>query len=406
MPRLTEEQVKRLTSYKPEEITRSVMIDLFSPTPVPDGKRFKIKAPYMAVSDMFTLTPSMSPIVNKSIETSAGLYLFNLVCIQWPFGGSIGYFNETLTPSVFDKFHKKMMQLLIDKKVTTEQIGMFYTNMTFMSSFCEIYSHGLSTKFLGIPKEVKALKEKLIKEHADIIASNDTIKYVEMVEKPLLAEAEKILSKDPAWPLIEFNKGKFFNNNYKNNCITNGSIWDTVNNKFVISTNSYTDGIEPDKYHIYANLSLSGTYARNIETQYGGAQTKYMFSAMQYSILDKKGSDCGTTMTLPIKITNDNKDFYIYRYFVEDGQIKHMTREIVGDYVGKIVNFRSPLFCKSPNVCNHCFNSLYYDIGITNAGLTSTRPTASIMYIAMKAMHDSTVKTVRIKLQNYISVIK
>lgn len=407
MSALTGEQIKEITSL-PAKITRSIMVDLFSHSS--SGKdsrgRTKVLPPKYHVTDTFIVTPEMLDSVKTPVKTTIGIYLFNLVCLHESFGNVLEYYNDTLSDKNFGKLHGKLLQMIIDKKITSKQMIRFYNNIVFMTTFSELFTPSVSTKFLGAPKEVKELKSKLIEENKDIIDAGDATGYSLKVEKPLLEETERIMSKDPCWSLIGYKKGKFLNNVIKNNCITNGAIFDSTQDKFVISTNSYMDGIPTDKYTVYGNMAISGSYMRNIETQYGGAQTKYLFSAMQYAILDEPDSDCGTTKTIKVLLTNSNKEFYIYRYFVENGQVLHMTKDIVDKYVGKEVEFRTPLFCKSKNICNHCFNSLYYSMGIKYAGLTSTRATATIMGIAMSAMHDSTIKPVKVNVMEYITVVR
>lgn len=408
MAQLSMDKVKVLTSLSPEDITRTKILELFGKrTEQVSGKKgVKIIPSFMEVTDHFTVTSDMLPIVKKPTLTTAGLYLFNLVIVYGCFGRKFGYWNETLTSDNMESFLKKIVYSLIDKKVDIDEISKMYNSLIFLTSFCEIFAPAISTKFLSLPKEIKVMKDKLVAEKKDIIESGDAVRYTEEVEKPLLAETKKILMNEEEWPLMESNEGKFLGNNYKNNCITNGGLYDPINDRYVISTNAFMDGIEPDKYSSYANSALSGTYSRHVETRYGGAQTKYMFSAMQYSRLGERDSDCGTTRTIPIMLTKSNKSFYLFRYFVENGELKHLTSENIDSYVGKVLNFRTPLFCKSKNVCNHCFNSLYYDMGISNAGLTATRPTGTIMYIAMAAMHDSRVKVAKIDIDKYIKYVR
>lgn len=373
----------------------------------PNGKkRVTISEPYFSHMDTFTVTPDMLESVKEPIKTTVGIYLFNAFCLNGCFGNRVDYVNDTLTTGRFEDLLKNIIQKSIENIITPAEVAKFYNRCTFLTSFCELFAPGISTSFLSLPKEVQTYKKKLMSDNKDIIESGDVALFNEKVEGPLLRETERVLSKDPCWNLIEFNKKKFFRNNYKNSCITNGAIYDTIRNRYVISENAFMDGVPLENYSIYANMGISGSYSRHVETQYGGAQTKYMLSSLQYVKLDRRDSDCGTTKTVGVKIDKNNVTYYHYRYFIENGKVLHFTPEVSKKYIGSLVHFRTPLYCKSKNICNKCFNSLYYDMGIENAGLTSIRPTGTIMYIAMAAMHDNTVKTIHINPLEYAEVVK
>lgn len=402
---LNESQIEELVQIS-ENITKEQLVDLLSKKVKNEGGKIKFSpAPYV-VTDVFTVLPKHLSNVTSPIRTTVGIFIFNKVVIHAAFGSIVGYYNKTLTQDNMDGLLRGLVNMLIQKKIDTQQITKFYNRLVFMSSMAELYTPGLTTRALYAPKSIKALKEKLVNEYKDVVESGNPTEYVNKIEKPLVAEATKYLSQDHAWGLLNYDVGKYVGNNYKNNCLTNGPIRDTINNKFINSNNSFTDGIEPEFFHVYGNSAIYGSYMRNLETQFGGALTKYVFSALQYVGLDKEGSDCGTKLTREVKLTKANSKGYLYRYFLEDGKLKHMTSDIINNYIGKTVKFRSPLFCRSTKICNKCFNSLYYSLGITNAGLTSTRPTSAIMYVAMKAMHDTTVKPVNIDIMNYITVEK
>lgn len=402
---LTEEQIEQLVSL-PSEITKEHLVDLLSKKVKRDGGKIEITPARFSITDVFTVMPKHLENVFQPIRTTVGLFLLNKVAFVPSFSKSIGYYNKTLTSGNFDNLLKDLIKLLIGKQITSDQLIKFYDKLTFLTGMAELFTPSVSTRFLYAPKEIKDFKQKLINENQDIIRTNDAVGYVTKIEKPLLEATTKYLEQDPAFELLNFNKNKYINNNFKNNCLTNGPIRDTINDKFVISTSAYSDGISPEMFHIYANSAVYGTYMRNLETRFGGAQVKYLYAALQYTKLDKVGSDCGTKITRPVLLTKDNSKFYLFRYFVENGNVKHLTRENVDDYIGKTLEFRSPLFCRSPKICNKCFNSLYFDMGIENAGLTAIRSTSTIMMIAMKAFHDVTVKVVNIDINNYMFMEK
>ena len=90
-------------------------------------------------------------------------------------------------------------------------------------------------------------------------------------------------------------------------------------------------------------------------------------------IVDEKGSDCGTKMTFPMLLTDKNKSLFLYRYILERGKLVFLDDEVINNYIGKIINLRTPLYCKNDKYCSKCAGELYYKIGISNVGLLTTR---------------------------------
>ena len=84
---------------------------------------------------------------------------------------------------------------------------------------------------------------------------------------------------------------------------------------------------------------------------------------MQTEVLDEPGSDCGTVKTLTVTIPK-NTDDYGYRYIVENGKLKCLTPDIIGNYIGKEVKMRSPMYCLAKDcICSKCAGENFYKLG-------------------------------------------
>ncbi|MDE7099963.1 MAG: hypothetical protein K2N99_01920, partial [Malacoplasma sp.] len=71
--------------------------------------------------------------------------------------------------------------------------------------------------------------------------------------------------------------------------------------------------------------------------------------------------------------------------------------------VGKTIKLRTCLFCKMKDrICNICTGDKSYILGIKNIGLTANVPLEKNKLVSMKKMHDMSVKTVHIDLNNYL----
>ena len=100
-----------------------------------------------------------------------------------------------------------------------------------------------------------------------------------------------------------------------------------------------------------------------VGTQVSGYIAKELLAAFQSEVLGDKDSDCGTSKTIPITITNKNATEYIYRYIVENGKIIQLTSDNINKYIGKTVNMRTPMYCvgtgKNKCLCNKCAGDYY-----------------------------------------------
>lgn len=125
-------------------------------------------------------------------------------------------------------------------------------------------------------------------------------------------------------------------------------------------------------------------------------------SAFQTATLDEPGSDCHSTGYIEIMLTDENKNFFTYRYILEDGKLVLLVPDNIKGYIGKTVKMRSPLFCTSEKYCSKCFGELYYLLGIRNVGILANRIGTKLLNLSLKAFHDLTLKIVEISIDDYI----
>lgn len=139
-----------------------------------------------------------------------------------------------------------------------------------------------------------------------------------------------------------------------------------------------------------------------VGTQVSGYFAKQILAALQTEVLDIPGSDCGTKRTLEFQLTKKNaRDFY-YRYIVENGKLVELTPEVIGNYIGKTVKLRSVMYCTGDKICHHCAGNMFYKLGITNIGLTTSRIATTLTKLGMKKFHDATVNAQQIDIDTIL----
>lgn len=332
------------------------------------------------------------------IQTTLGKFIYNRFVLE-DFYDLIGYVNKPVDKSVFGDIQSKLDNALTEDKITTQQYAKFIDKNAFFYGMVIFLSPSLTQGSLIPNKKVIAKRDELCKKYAKEIAAGDAI-VGSKIEKEVLAVAAEELKHDPVGELFLSNASKMsLNNTYKNMKIMRGPIMDTIKGKFVVSTTNYTEGIKAEEIPVYSNIAVAGAYARGKSTQIGGYITKQFVAAFQTVVLDKKGSDCGTTVTTKIKV---NKKKHKYRYIVVNGKTILLDTDNLAKYEGQIVDMRTPIYCKSKKICNKCAGELYYKLGIENIGLTLSRLSNSVMNAALKKSHDVTVKVQEVKIEDLI----
>lgn len=71
---------------------------------------------------------------------------------------------------------------------------------------------------------------------------------------------------------------------------------------------------------------------------------------------NKRAIDCGTTKTVPIIITGDNYEKFLYRYFRgKRGKSVLITEDNVEKLLNTTVDMYTPICCLNDLVCTKCY---------------------------------------------------
>jgi hypothetical protein len=341
--------------------------------------------------------------LNEDINTTVGLYIFNLLFLVYPFGNTIPYINETINKSGLSQLTNKICDLLLMDKVSSVQFAHYQEQIVWFNNFTEILIPGVTTNLLVVPDVIKIELHRLIKENKEAIESGDIVTYVNNVEKPILAFAEAWYKKnDPeGWRLYGLGGKPSFKNNFKNMFLEVGPIKDIVTGKYTISTKNFAEGIPPEEYSEYANSAIAGSFSRGVSTQWAGAKTKEFSTAFESLVIDPD-SDCGSKRTIDIEVTKENLQDMKWRWIIENDKLVLLDPSNIDSYMGKVVKCRAPIYCLSDNLCEKCSGDLYRRIGIKNAGLSLNKITGIFLNKLLKLMHDSTINTVSFDPFDYV----
>jgi len=109
-----------------------------------------------------------------------------------------------------------------------------------------------------------------------------------------------------------------------------------------------TYGCRKGLLDVALNTGISGYLSR-----------KLIFTCANLQI-DTDLEDCGTTDYLEVDVKNELKaKMLINRFYLNNDKLELITRDNYKSLVGKMILLRSPILCKSQNICHTCYGNLY-----------------------------------------------
>lgn len=341
----------------------------------------------------------------ENVTTTVGRYIFNLVTLTERTGPHIGYINFPVNGSGMGKIEAKMSDLLMNDIISVEDYSNWIDRLQWLGfSISDYVSPPLTTDLLVLPEKVKKRKQELLSKESNVEAlNNKDIITASKIEKELLDMSKEELKDLPDMDIYDSGSRGSFGNNYKITAVSRGVVPCVSHPERVnISMASLDEGIPPEERYIYADVLTNASASRSLMTRNGGYEAKKLAAAFQGIVFDKKGSDCGTRLTVPLLVTEGNKKLLTDRYIMVNNRTTLLTSNNIDDYVGKTVSLRSPMYCRNPKYCSKCTGELYHKLGIENVGLIANVIGTSMTTLSMKAFHNATVKLKEINYEDYI----
>lgn len=396
MAKLNDKDKQYLLSLKPEDITATLLFNLFGDTAkVVDKKVVKVKSKY---SFQDTIDLKAGEYFNKTdIITNCGLLIFNKIVVERDLVDVLGYLNNPINKEELGRIDGLMAKaLLVDKIDSTVMIKYLnrvqWIGMKLNSLITVSFT---PNTFKPLPKVMEA-KHKMLKENKDAVEKGDPVALAKM-EGKLLEIAKKELEGDPGMMLYDSGARGSFGNNYKNMCVMKGPVLNSNTGKYEVVETSFMEGIEKKDIPTMGTAVVSGAYPKAVGTGVAGYFTKQILAAMQAVVADPNLDDCGSHGVIEIEITNKNMEDLLFRHILDGGKRVLLDDEVIKKYVGKKVKMFSPMACSSTKICRKCLGLMFEKLGIVNIGLTSARVSSTILNLSMKKFHNTTTKIYEIK---------
>ena len=393
---LTAEETVKILSLDSNDITSSLITKLFA-------KSEYDKPPLYRVNDYFKL-PKERFKTKKDVYTTIGIYIANLHLIQPRFSKIFGYLNKPFDGKLVSFIEDKLSDALYYDHISTDDMADYYNRIQWLGGHDQMsfLSPSITPALLKPPKVVIDKKNKLLKEHKEELKDTNPKNAVVAanIESELVKDAEEYLKTQDGYENFASKSKINIGNNYKTMNIMRGPLLNSYTGKYKVNRSEYNTGITKDEYASTADASVIGAYARAINTAKGGYLAKKSNQTLNAVMADKKGSDCGTKMTIDVFIYPSMKNDYLNRYIVENGKLVELTVDNIDKYVNTTVHMRTALFCKckEPYYCNVCLGNQPYLLGLEHFGLAISRIPNKLLTLSMKKFHDLTVKTKKIDM--------
>lgn len=350
--------------------------------------------PLLAIGDPITLFNADLPNIETSVDTTVGKAIINYVTLVYNFKGKIPYVNKsmiscsTLEDLVCDALKKDV--------VTVQEYINFVDSCSMLQALSRITTVSATEKTMTPPPGIIEFKNNLIKKYDKLYGKSwvkDMVRVIEFQDE-LKKVDDEYMADDPTNGII--TSGKVKNNARVKQYLSFGTDAGFSEGSDItpdLVFNSLLEGYPADIKQLTTiyNSSRAGSFSRGNETKNGGVAAKNLLRATASLVIEPR--DCGSKIFKELHVTKDTAEALIGRTILVNGKLEKIDNP--SKYIGKVVQLRSPMYCKRTNghICGVCAgdNLLNYRKGVT---ILATDISSVLMKNSLKKMHTSVKKLV------------
>lgn len=161
---------------------------------------------------------------------------------------------------------------------------------------------------------------------------------------------------------------------------------------------SLIEGLTPREFFISTYGCRKGLLDVAINTgESGHLSRKLIFTCVNLQ-KDLNLDDCGSTDYLNVNVDSLKKaEMLIFRYYLDDcDNLLEITKENYHELVGKIIKLRSPIFCKSYNICHKCYGNLWKLLNTKFIGIVAAQTLGEkSTQLILRTFHTSGVASIK-----------
>jgi DNA-directed RNA polymerase subunit beta' len=120
------------------------------------------------------------------------------------------------------------------------------------------------------------------------------------------------------------------------------------------------DGLTPEEFFYSTYGSRKGLLDVALNTGTSGYLSRKLIFTCANLQIDNDLENCGTTDCLAVDVKNERKSLMLINRWqrMKGGTLRLITRENYKENIGKTIYVRSPIYCKSKNICHKCYGEL------------------------------------------------
>ena len=305
----------------------------------------KIGQPLFNMQEVVELSSGDVVNLKSKVTTTYGKSLANAMVLGYSFGELIPYINEQWNMKAIES---TIVDMVKSEIIKVPELKVFFKQIHFLSTFTQLCVPSATEKAMGTDPKIAIRKKELFKQYEGRLHDATVIAKI---EDELIAMDKEWLKGDES--LGFYIKPKYFNVARKHvHIMQGGSASFADESKIDLIPESLSEGYDLDSLPVMINTLRDGTFSRGAQTALGGEAVKTISRVFQNSNITQ--DDCKDSVGMPMVLTPINFKEYVGRYIT--GKSVPLTIEQLKGMVGKTINVRSPMACKSPNAdfCKVC----------------------------------------------------
>lgn len=367
---------------------------------------YSLGSPIFTFKDRIELKAGDLLNLKQDIVSTLGNVLFNQICLVYGFGDKIPFINKRVVMSNLENYIASKLEDTPKKEEDRQPDRLYvdeylrFVNAVFdLTNFTQLCVWGATEKVISAPPGIAAFKKKLIEENKDRITDSTVIANI---DKALVAYDAEYLKGDPGENFLLSNKSRSIVR--KKKFLMYGAepgLDDSV--KLDPITNSLEEGWDISKFPAMNNALRAGSFNRGAQTELGGESVKWLLRASSNIIINS--NDCGTTVGKPFAVTQSNhKKLVDFSIVTEDGHKLIENEEESGQYIGKYLMVRSPMYCKldKTDYCKVCVGKKLAQ-NPTGLSMVVSEYGSSFLSIFMSAAHAKQLSLQKMDLHEVLS---
>mgnify|MGYP001766561264 CR=1 FL=1 len=159
---------------------------------------------------------------------------------------------------------------------------------------------------------------------------------------------------------------------------------------------SLLEGLDPDEFFNSTYGCRKGLLDVALNTGTSGYLSRKLIFTGTNLELSEDLDDCGTDNYLDVFVEDDKKSrMLLDRYYYNNGVLEKITKENRTSLIGQTIKLRSPLFCKSEQLCHKCYGDLYQGLHSRFVGVIAAQSLGETnVQLILRVFHNSGVAKV------------